>query len=251
MSDTRYAQLARDLASRIAAREFALGATLPREVDLAVEYGVSRQTVRSAISELERLGLVSRRRKFGTRVEAEQPSRHYRQSLASVEDLVQFGATHSRVLKRIGDVVVDVALAEMLDCAPGVHRLRISFVRFDGSGSDVPMGWTDVYVDTEDGALAGVADLVRAAPDVLVASLLETHYGRRIHRIRQDIQGCVVPTDLAVELQAEAGQPALRIIRRYLDQDGQVIDIGITTHPAERFTYSAELTREHASGAVS
>jgi len=250
MSDTRYAQLARDLASRIAAREFALGTTLPREVDLAVEYGVSRQTVRSAISELQQLGLVSRRRKFGTRVEAERPSGHYRQSLASVEDLVQFGETHSRLLKRIDEVVVDVALAALLDCPPGVRRLRISFVRFGGAGSDVPMGWTDVYVDTEDGALSGIADLVTAAPDALVASLLEKHYGRRIHRIRQDIQGCVVPAELAAELQADEGQPALRLVRRYMDQEGQVIDIGITTHPAERFTYSVELTREHASGAT-
>jgi GntR family transcriptional regulator len=39
---------------------------------------------------------VSRRKNVGTRVESAQPTNDFRPSLASVEDLVQFGTSHIR-----------------------------------------------------------------------------------------------------------------------------------------------------------
>jgi len=121
MSETRYAQVARDLTEGITNGRFRVGSLLPTELELGEHYGVSRHTVRAAIRELQELGLVSRRKKVGTRVEAASPSRGYRQSLASVEDLVQFGAAHTRVVREIKDVVADRALARELGCAPGTR----------------------------------------------------------------------------------------------------------------------------------
>ncbi|MGA3882496.1 GntR family transcriptional regulator, partial [Bacillus pumilus] len=74
-------------------------------------YGASRHTVRAVIRELQDLGLVSRKKKAGTRVEVASPSRGYHQSLASVEDLVQCGIEHTRVVQEIKDIVADNALA--------------------------------------------------------------------------------------------------------------------------------------------
>jgi DNA-binding GntR family transcriptional regulator len=251
MADTRYAQVARDLAERIASGEFPVGSILPKEVDLAESYGVSRYTLRSAIAELQQLGLVSRRRKLGTKVEAEVPSGHYRQSLTSVEDLVQYGATHSRVLRNVEEIVADEYLAGQIGCKPGTRWLRISFVRLDGTASGLPMGWTDVYVDALSKASKGLGELVRAAPDQLIATLLENHYGHRIEKIRQDVQGASVPPELAEALQAAPGSEALKIVRRYLDPDGCLLDVSVTIHPADRYTLSMELNRERASFSTS
>ncbi|XAH23689.1 GntR family transcriptional regulator [Xylophilus sp. GW821-FHT01B05] len=247
MADTRYAQIARDLAARMASGEMPVGTVLPKEVDLAESLGVSRHTIRAAITELQQLGLVSRRRKAGTRVEAATPTGHYRQSLTSLEDLVHFGATHTRVLRGTATVVADRALAGQLGCAPGSRWLRVSFVRMDGSPSGLPMGWTDVYVDAEQGDVSDLPARIEAAPDMLVSTLLEAHYGRRVAQVRQDVQGALVPPELAEALQAPAGAPALRIVRRYLDGAGQLIDLSITVHPADRYTFSVQLTREQAS----
>ena len=85
---------------KIADGSFPVGSLLPTGFELCDRYGASRHTVRAAIRELQDLGLVSRRRKAGTRVEAMQPSSGYRQSLASVDDLVQFGASHRPELQR-------------------------------------------------------------------------------------------------------------------------------------------------------
>jgi DNA-binding GntR family transcriptional regulator len=242
MSETRYAQVARDLTEGITIGRFPVGSLLPTELELCEHYGASRHTVRSAIRELQELGLVSRRKKVGTRVEAASPSRGYRQSLASVQDLVQFGAAHTRVVQKIKDVVADRALARELGCAPGTRWLLISSLRMNGEPGAAPIGWTDAYVDA---AYADLPDVVRESPDVLISDLIESRYGRRVVEIRQDVQASLVSERLAPELKVEAGTPALRIVRHYIDPAGEAVEISVTVHPADRFTLSLRLRRDH------
>jgi GntR family transcriptional regulator len=241
MTETRYAQVARDLAEGIATGRYPIGSLLPTEFELCDRYRVSRHTMRAAIRELQELGLVSRRKKVGTRVEAASPSSGYRQSLASIEDLIQFGAAHRRVVREIEDIVADRALAKELGCPPGTRWLRISSLRMKGEGDAAPIGWTDVYVNA---AYSGLREIVRDSPAVLISTLIESHYGRRIAEIRQDIQATLVAAKLAAELGMEAGSPVLRIIRHYVDAAGHAFEISITIHPADRFTFSILLRRE-------
>ena len=51
---------------RIESGELAAGDRIPSEIDVAAEWGVSRQTAHRAIHELQRLGLVARQRRWGT-----------------------------------------------------------------------------------------------------------------------------------------------------------------------------------------
>lgn len=240
MTETRYAQVARDLAEGIAGGRFPVGSLLPTELELCKHYEASRHTVRTAIRELQELGLVSRRKKVGTRVEASSPSSGFRQSLASIEDLVQFGVAHTRVVQKIDDVVVDRRLAKALGCAPGTRWLRISSLRISGHPGAPPIGWTDVYVDA---AYADLRDVIRKSPDVLISTLIEWRYGRRVAEIRQEVQAVLVPAKLASELQVETGTPALRILRHYVDPAGEAFEISVTVHPADRFTFSMRLRR--------
>lgn len=247
MAETRYAQLARDLSERIAAGEYAVGALLPTELELCEHYGVSRHTVRAAIAELQQSGLVSRRKKVGTRVEAATPHAQYRQTLSSLDDLVQFGATHVREVRRIEEVVLDQELAAELDCPAGSRWLAIASLRRDGAPPHLPIAWTVVYVDAQRFPAATLAEQVRAAPEVLVSSLLEQHHGRRIAQVRQSVLGALVPEALAEALQAPVGSAALKIVRRYLDTDGELMDVSVTLHPASRYTLSMRLDRDPAS----
>ncbi len=61
-----YVQLAEDLARRIRSGEYGPRRRLPGEFELVDRYGLSRVTVRQAMSVLERRGLVIRRRGVGT-----------------------------------------------------------------------------------------------------------------------------------------------------------------------------------------
>jgi hypothetical protein len=58
---------------------------------------------------------------------------------------------------------------------------------------------------------------VRKAPDTLISSLIETRHGRRIARIRQDIDAMAVPKVLAEELKVDAGSPALKVVLLLMD----------------------------------
>ena len=232
--------LGQTLAEGIASGRFAVGSLLPTEMALCAQFGASRYAVRQALAELQEMGLISRRKNVGTRVEAATPRTGFTQALASVEDLAQFGSEHKRVLRSIEDVVVDLALAKEMGCAGGSRWLRISSLRMDGGRPGRPIGWTDVYAAEP---YRGVGEMVRDAPDRLVSSLIEERYGRRIARITQDIQAIAVPKALAAELQVEPASPALRIVRHYLDAADEAFEISVAVHPAERFTFSMELRR--------
>ncbi|NUA27317.1 GntR family transcriptional regulator [Cupriavidus basilensis] len=116
--------IARDLTQGIRSGHFPVGSLLPTELELVAHYGTSRHTVRAALAELQELGLVSRRKNVGTRVEACGPTKGFRPALASVEDLVQFGAAHLRVVQAIEEVTVSGAQALEPGCASGTRWLR-------------------------------------------------------------------------------------------------------------------------------
>ena len=173
--------LARDLAEGIASGRFAVGSLLPTEFELCERYGLSRYAVRKALDELQDLGLISRRKNVGTRVEASRPKPGFTQSIATVDELAQFGAEHVRVVRDVREVVADLALARELGCAGGTRWLRISSLRMGGGRKARPICWTDVYLDA---AYSEIGDLVRESPETLISSLVEARYGRVIARIR-------------------------------------------------------------------
>jgi DNA-binding GntR family transcriptional regulator len=211
-----------------------------REFALCEQYSASRYTVRMALQALQDLGLISRKKNVGTRVEATRPAAGFTQSIATVDELAQFGATHVRSVHSVTEVVADLALAKAIGCEGGARWLRISSLRMDGDKKPFPMCWTDVYVDP---AYSDIEELVRISPQTLISALIEMHHGRRIARIQQEISAVRLNPDLAGPLKAEAEAPALQIIRRYFDASDEVFEISVTTHPAERFTFSMQLDR--------
>src|SRR5574337_1288794 len=234
-----FADIARDLTEGIAAGRFPVGSVLPTELELCALYNTSRHTVRAALHELQQLGLVSRRKNAGTRVESAAPRNDFRPSLGSVEDLVQFGTTNVRVVQSIGETTVRGDLAKALGCGSDTRWLRISSLRVE-KGSRRPIGWTDVYVDPQ---YAEIGEIVRASPETLISTLIEGRYGRRVAEIRQVVRAVAVPEPIAQALKVEVGMPGLEILRHYVDAAGQVFEVSVTVHPADRFAIAMRLQR--------
>lgn len=240
MSGSLHAQVARDLIDRIEDGHYPVGSHLPTELELAESYGASRNTVRSALQELQELGLISRKRRAGTRVEATTPAIAYRQSLASLEGLMQFGVEHSRTVIGTEPIVTGRALARELGCSPGTRWFRITTLRHAAGEAD-PIGTTVCYLDP---LHADLSDEIGASPSVLISALVESRYGRRIAEVRQDVDATLVSGEMASLLGSTQGSPALRLVRRYLDPAGTVFLITVTIHPAGRFTVTTRLRRE-------
>jgi GntR family transcriptional regulator len=240
MSAPKAADLARDIAEGITSNRFPVGTVLPTEFELCEQYGASRYTVRLALAELQEQGLISRKKNVGSTVESSRPTAGFVQALSSVEDLVRFGATNFRVIHSIEKVVVDLDLAKDLGCPGGSRWLRVSSLRYDSANRKRPVAWLDIYLDPK---YKDVAEAARHSPNVLISSLVEERHGRRIARIQQSVDATTVPKSMAEALKVEAGSPALKIVRRYIDAANDAFELSMSIHPAGRMTLYTELKR--------
>lgn len=236
-----HTEIARHLTAAVTTGHFPVGALLPTELELCKHYGASRYTIRVALAEVERLGLVLRKKNVGTRVIAAAPKATFRPTLASVDDLVQFGVENLRQVQQVQEVVASDELARDIGGAPGTKWLRISSLRVVSGAEREPVGWTDVYVSP---VYRNMPNLMREAPGVLASTLLEQHHARQVDEIEQEVRAILLDEpDMAQALNAKPNTAALRIVRRYLDADGEPVLATVTVHPAERFAVSMRLKR--------
>jgi DNA-binding GntR family transcriptional regulator len=192
------------------------------------------------LSIIERMGMISRRRRSGTRVEAAHPTAPYSRSITTLQDLIQYAAETERHVRRIEPVTVDERTAGLLGCRPGQRWLHVGMVRVNPQMADRPICWTDVYLDPEVGELIR-DELVHASG--LICDMMEHASGRFVADVEQTIRATQLSESLSEELHAPAGSAALEITRRYRDTAGAVTQITVSTHPADRFDYRLTLRR--------
>jgi len=102
-----------------------------------------------------------------------------------------------------------------------------------------PFGVTRLYLNP---ALKGIEKALRGSSGPVYA-LIERDFGVRIDRVEQVISGSALGGEDAANLGVPAGTPGLSIRRSYFDEDGRLVELADTVHPADRFTYRIELRR--------
>jgi GntR family transcriptional regulator len=235
----RYLRVAQHLQLAIRQGDFPVGSLLPTEVQLATRYGVSRQTVRQAIGQLRDRGMLSARKRIGTRVDAAEPNRHFRYGFQSVADLIDLAADTEMVVDGRDWVTARGRLTGELGCRAGHRWLKLSCRRLP-PGDPRPLCCSDVYVDHRLASAVATQDVFRSA----LFKILERTAGEPIHEIRQEIHATVLDAATAARLDARPGSPALRIVRRYLGTGHRLMEVSVTTLPADRFVYSLTLQRQ-------
>lgn len=240
----RYEQVARTLTARVADGTYPLGSTLPSEPALAEELGVSRSTVRAALSELQQLGMVSRRPSSGTRVDSLRPvgsGGGYAQTIETIDALVQYAAKTRRTILEIVDVVADDILANKLNIRAGSRWLRVSHLRSDPTDlSKPPICYTEVYIDAR--YAVALKERVQVYPGAY-SEIIEEVSGRRVVEIEQTLSASAITAEAAEKLQVLLGSPALEITRRYYFAGNDLAEVTVSVHPADRFQYTSRLKR--------
>jgi len=234
----RYQQVADELMAHIAQGVHPIGSRLPTEMELAERYRVSRHTVREALRQVRDAGLITRRRRAGTEVVARTPPASYRQPTNSIRDFLQYAENAQLSRLRTSRITCTPALARLLECQPGHSWLRVTSLR-NIPGDPLPICLTTAYVDTE---LVGIDQRLDRL-DGPISALLEQVYGVRIARIDQTIDAVRLTRQQARLLQAAAGGPALRAVRRYYDDRGRLLELSTALHPGDRFSYVTSLVR--------
>lgn len=239
MTVARYKQIAEDLVKQISAGKYPVGALLPTELELMESYEASRNTVRSALQQLQVMALVSRKRNRGTTVEAVPGAvADFSQSLSSLEGLVALASKVRRTVQHSEEVVLDIPTAKELGCAPGSRWLCISMLRSEPGM--LPIGWTDAYVDPR---YEQVRELAKRSPDKLLSDLIESRFGRRIETVEQTGRARALPEEMARRLTAHPNSAALHVIRRYRDAANALVIVTRTWYPEDRYSLSSTLVR--------
>jgi len=239
VSQTRHSALAGRLLQDINTGRYPPGSMLPSEAELAKQNGLARGTVRAALAALEKEGLVDRKRGLGTRVLGGPVPPGFGQTVSGIEELIQYAQDTRRVVSSLDEVVADRALARSLAVEPGSRWTRIHNARIDPLRPASPVCAGETYLRLELAAATALLD----EQTVALCDLVARSTGVRTAEIEQELQACFVPPELAGILNAAAGSPALRIIRRYYDSASWLFEVSVSVHPADRFSYRMRLRR--------
>ena len=115
MKNARWVRLADDLTRGITNGDYPLDSYLPTEMELCEKYNVSRYTVRLALADLTRMGLIKRWPRLGSKVVSVGFDETYAHTYTSFADIDGLSSTHKRVVQGTQECVVDHALAKRLE----------------------------------------------------------------------------------------------------------------------------------------
>lgn len=203
---------------------------IPAERDLALDYGVSRITVRKAIDGLAQEGLVVRRRGSGTYVAARVDKSFSKLSSFS-EDMVARGRTPSSewISRARGQVTPEESLS--LGLSPGTEVFRFQRLRF---ANDVPMA-----IEYSTIAAHCLRD-IDAVQGSLYAALEEV--GNRPVRALQRLRAIHFPAEQANRLGVVPGHAGLFIERRGFLPNGDAVEFTQSYYRGDAYDVVAELT---------
>ena len=235
VSPPRYAQLTEDLRKRITEGSFALGEKLPSEIELAAQFGVSRATLRRALSELEAEGLLARRRRVGTVVVSDRPGQSFRMAMRSYSEIMSL--TRMSRLQILGSRHVPNGSSPRLqgrESATG-YWLEISALRYL-AGDGRPVSWLVMYVD---GRYAGIQPHLDEAGGA-VYELLERTFDLKISRLRQSVGAGLCP-ELATQLLGLSTKDPVIELDAELFCGEDLVEITCAVYDPGRFRISSDV----------
>ncbi len=240
----RYVQLAQTLLNEIETGKYPVGSQLPTEFELCEQFGVSRATAREAVKRLVHMGLVARQPRVGSTVLARATAAAYRQSTAEVGDLYQYATDTTLIIESAETRRLGEAEAAMLEARPGETWLWLQGRRHAKVRRE-PICLTELWLHPAFRSIRGIMGPLKGA----VHAALEEQFGEVVATVEQEIRAVALTRRQAEDLQAAPRSPALWVCRRYRNGQGELIELAISIHPADRFSYSTVLRREWSAGA--
>lgn len=210
------------------------GDALPGERQLAEACGVSRMTLRRALDDLARRGLVERRHGAGTfvaRPKVAQPLT----ATSFTEDMLRRGLTPTSRTLESTTVAADAALATRLEVSIGTPVLRARRVRLADAE---PMAIEVLHVPD-----AVAPGLVAATLDnESFYAVLADRYGHRVASGVQTVEPVVTSRDDSTVLGVAVGSPALLMQRVSRDESGAVLEYVRAVYRGDRYRIEVQLT---------
>jgi GntR family transcriptional regulator len=224
-----YSRVETILADEIADGTLKVGDQLPTEDSLLVRFEVSRITVRRAIQNLVRRGLVEIRRGKGTFVATPKITQELTELSGFVEDMRAVGRKPTARVIGKEIVVADTTVAGQLALTKGQRVVRIHRVRLaDG----VPISFDETYLPLEIGKKI-ITNNLKVEP---IFTLLERKYDIPLIEAEYKLEAVAAEAEVATALRVKQGSPIFRIERTSYSTGNRPVDY-------ERLYYRGDLVR--------
>jgi GntR family transcriptional regulator len=216
------------------------GARLPPERELCIQLGISRVTLRKALTHLVHDGVLSPSHGRGWYVadaSATPPTaRDWPNSLESFsETAARMGLPATSVVLRATAVPATIDEGELLQVAPGTALFVLERVRLLGG---VPIA---VDRDKLPAALIPDHDII----DFSTASLYETLARADIQLVRADstVEATSADADLAGHLGIEPGKPVLVLTQLVVDPEDRPVLASVIQYSGDRYRLRTQFAR--------
>jgi|APMI01.1.fsa_nt_gi GntR family transcriptional regulator len=224
------------VADEIARRASGLDAhdALPSERELMAELGVSRMTVRTALEQLARRGLVYQVHGSGTFVADPEIVTKTLRLTSFTEDMELRGLTPSTRVLSLTVMPASADVARRLRVHPEtevlvLHRIRLA----DGS----PMALEAVHLPPLGLSWSAVD------PSSSLYAQMET-VGVRVDRAAQTIEAVNLDREQAHALDQPIGAAALQVTRVSYTADGTPVELAQTIYRGDRYDYDLVISRD-------
>jgi GntR family phosphonate transport system transcriptional regulator len=220
-------QIAERLRAEIASGAPAPGARLPSEVVLAHRFGVNRHTLRRALEELARAGLIRISQGRGSFVADDVLEYAIGPRTRFSEWVRRHNREPSGRVLRLEEVAAEAQVARGLGIAPGAAVILLERL---GLADDRPVSLTAHYFPA--GLGPGLMATLRAGAGIseALAAIGIADYRRAVTRV-----GARMPTpEEAVLLRVPRSRPLLAAENVNVDAAGRVVEFGLARYPTPR-----------------
>lgn len=212
-------------------QEFRPGDLLPSERVLSERYGLSRTTVRLALSELERLGLVVRQHGRGTFVaDRSTQATNLMQSYSFTEHMRSLGRVPETTILEFSEIDADKNLAEHMGVRLGDRLFKLKRLR---SADGTPMMVEVSYLPVRK-FLTLKRNVLDSMP---LYDIVEKVYHEKIRAAEEEFYASVARPADAHLLDIAESAPVLDLERVTYNADNEVIEYTLSVARADQFKY--------------
>ncbi|QHQ59929.1 UTRA domain-containing protein [Anaerocolumna sedimenticola] len=228
-----YFQVENIIKEQIENGEFLSGEILPSEKQLQERYGVSRVTVRQAVSSLVNAGYLQCSRGIGTTVIFEKIDENLQRVISFSEEMEQHGIKMETTYCVISLQKATKAVASNLNIKEGEECYKLVRVR---CAKGTPMVYSMTYLTRK--------YELPLEPDAYMESLyklMDNGYGVKIVNGQDTFEAALASQTVGSFLSISSGSPIFKRTRKTFDQHNELVEYTVCYYPGDKYKYTIEL----------
>lgn len=234
-----YGQIRSALRARIVDGTYGPGTRMPSESELGERFNASRITVRQALAELQKEGLIHTLQGKGSFVSRPKAYQYAHSLMGFAEQMGSRGYEVVNELLALEDVPADAALAARLDVEQGRMLTHIRRVRYlNGAPVSMELTWVPQLIGRQ------LAKANLATRDIFL--ILENDCGIALGHADLTVEAVLASEEIGSPIGVQPGGALLRIERLTHDSQGRPVDYEFLYFRGDAFQYRFKVERQAA-----